>query len=108
MLFLFIFVEMRNNNCLDNIFFNFKEKSANIFSLLITLLLGIFLFLRLSPLLYYLYTFVPCYLLWKILTNIKYLKSFFIKDDDIKSISKNIFIFIFISGLFFLMVSKNN
>lgn len=108
MLFLFIFVEMRNNNCLDNIFFNFKEKSANIFSLIITLLFGIFLFLRLSPLFYYLYTLVPCYLFWKILANIKYLKSFFIKDDNIKSISKNIFIFIFIIGLFFLMVSKSN
>lgn len=106
MLFLFIFVEMRNNNCLNHIFFNFKEKFANIFSVIITLLFGLFLFLRLSPVLYYLYTLVPCYLLWKILTNIKYLKSFFIKDDDIKSISKNIFIFIFIIGLFLLLVSK--
>ena len=107
MTFLFIIVEMRNNNCFNEVFFNFKEKSSNIFCLIISLLLCIFLFLRLSPFIYYLYTLSLCYLLWKNLANFKYLKSFFIKDnDDIKSISKDIFIFIFTIGLFFLMVSK--
>ena len=106
MIYLLIFLEMKNNNELINFFFNCKGKGANIFSGIITLILCIFLFIRLSPFIYYIYTLIPCYLLWRILININYLKSFFIKDNDSQSILKNNVIFILTIGLFILMVSK--
>ena len=96
---------MKYNNELINFFFNCKGKGANIFSGIITLIFCIFLFIRLSPFIYYIYTLIPYYILWRILININYLKSFFIKDNGSQSILKNNVIFILTIGLFLLMVS---
>ena len=46
---------------------------VTIVSIIITLSLCFYLYIRLSPLTYYLYTLFPCYFFWRILSNFKYL-----------------------------------
>ena len=107
MIFIFIFIEMKNDNNLRKFFFfTFEEKSSTIVSGIITLILCIYLSIRLSPFTYYLYTLFPCYFLWRIIANIKYLKPFFIKSNSIKTILKNLFFFIITIFAFLSIVSQ--
>ena len=107
MIYIFIFIEMKNDNNLRKFFFfTCEEKSSTIVSGIITLILCIYLSIRLSPITYYLYTLFPCYFLWRIIANIKYLKPFFIKSNSIKSILKNLFFFIITIFAFLSIVSQ--
>jgi phosphatidylinositol glycan class N len=107
-LYIFTFIEMKNKNCLNKFFFfNIKDNIfVNIFSLLFTLSFCYYLYIRISPIMYYLYTLFPCYFLWRILSNLKYLKSFFIlnKEND-QSTLQNICNFIIAFLLFLSLVS---
>ena len=106
MLFLFVFLEMKNDNNLNKFFcYNSDKNKTNIFSGIITLFLLIYLFLRISPLSYYLYTLFCCYFFWRIISNIEYLQLFFVKTSDVKTFFINLFIFIFVIISFFYMVS---
>lgn len=108
MIYLFIFVEMKNDNTLNKFFcFNSDKSSINIICGLITIGFCIYLFLRLSPVTYYLYTLFCCYFFWKILDNIEYLKKFFIKSSEIQLVIVNIISFIFAILSFYYMVSIN-
>jgi phosphatidylinositol glycan class N len=107
MIYILIFIEMKNDNNLRKFFFfTCEEKISTIVSGIITLILCIYLSLRLSPFTYYLYTLFPCYFLWRIFSNIKYLKIFFIKSNSIKSVLKNIFFFILTIFAFLSIVSQ--
>lgn len=96
-LYIFIFIEMKNGDNLGKLlFYNSKEKPIiTIISGFITSNLYTYLYIRLNPFNYYLYTSFPCYFFWRICANIKYLKSFFIKYDNINSNIKNICYYIF-------------
>ena len=108
MLYLFLFIEMKNDNNLKKLFIYDSEEKLfiTVTSGIITLALCIYLILRLSPFLYYLYTLFPCYFFWRILANIKYIKTFFIKENGLKPILKTIFLYIFIILAFLSIVSK--
>ena len=109
-LYIFIFIEMKNNNNLNKLFFfNYGDNILfTIISGAITLILCVYLYIRLSPFTYYLYTLFPCYFFWRIFVNIKYLKTFFIKYDNIISNLKNISYIIFGFISFLSIVSINN
>ena len=110
-LFIFIFIEMKNNNCLNKLFFfNTEEKLfVTKFFLLYTLALCYYLYIRISPITYYLYTLFPCYFFWRIISNLKYLKSFFILNkENKKSTLQNICNFIIVYLLFLSLVSIYN
>ena len=116
MLYLFIFIEMKNDNNLKKLFIyeSGENLSITIISGIIALILLIYLMLRLSPFLYYLYTLFPCYFFWRILANIKYIKIFFIKENGIKPLIKTIFFYTFIiisfltyNHYFFLNIGYN-
>ena len=109
-LYTFIFIEMKNNNNLNKLFFfNYGDNILfTIISGAITLILCVYLYIRLSPFTYYLYTLFACYFFWRIFVNIKYLKTFFIKYDNIISNIKNIGYIIFGFISFLSIVSINN
>ena len=92
MLYIFIFIEMKNENKLEQFFFYSREENifVTIISLLIFFALFIYLIIRNSPFLYYLYTIFPWYFFWRIFSNIKYLKKFFIKQKGILPFLKTI------------------
>ena len=108
MFYLFIFIEMKNNNNLKYFFIYNSDGNTPILliSIILIIILYIYLFLRLSPFLYYLYTLFPCYFFWRILVNIKYIKTFFIKENEIKYFMKKIFLFALIKIVFLAIVSK--
>jgi len=106
MLYLLIFLEMKNDDCMGKIFFyNCEEKKTTIFFAILTLISGIYLFLRDSPSIYYFYALFPLYFGWRIFSNLEYLKSFFFKYNDCKMISLNLFMLIVAIVLFFTLVS---
>ena len=107
MIYIFIFVEMKNNGNLRKFFFfTCEEIKSTIISGVLTLILCIYLYIRLSPFTYYLYTLFSCYFLWRILSNLKYLKLFFILDKgNKKSTLQNICNFIIAFLLFLSLVS---
>ena len=90
-LYIFIFIEMKKDNKLNKLFFYNREENLflTIISGIITIILCIYLMIRLSPIIYYLYTLFPCYFFWRILVNLQYLKKFFIKESSLKSNLKN-------------------
>ena len=92
MLYLFIFIEMKNENKLEQFFFYNSEENlfVTIISGIVFVVLFIYLLIRLSPFLYYLYTLFPWYFFWRIFSNIKYLKEFFIKQKGILPFLKTI------------------
>lgn len=95
MIYLLIFVKMKNEDLLNKFYFyNSEDQIATIIAVVLLIILFIFLFLRLSPFIYFCYTFFPCYFLWRIMANISFLKSFFIFTDDIKKIVFNFLYFI--------------
>ena len=98
---------MKNDNNLRKFFFYNKQENLpiTIISGIVTLSLCIFLVMRKSPFLYYLYTLFPCYFFWRILANIKYLKIFFIKENGLKPILKTILLYSFIFIAFLSIVS---
>ena len=107
-LFIFTFVEMKNKDCLNKFFFfNCQERLiVTIFFVLYTLSLFYYLYIRLSPITYYLYTLFPCYFFWRILSNLKYLKSFFIlNQEEGKSTIQNICFYIIEFLMFLSLVS---
>ena len=107
-LFIFTFVEMKNKDCLNKFFFfNGQERLiVTIFFVLYTLSLFYYLYIRLSPITYYLYTLFPCYFFWRILSNLKYLKSFFIlNQEEGKSTIQNICFYIIEFLMFLSLVS---
>ena len=108
MLYLFIFIEMKNDNNLTKFFFyNCDEKlSITIISGLITIFLCIYLFIRLSPFMYFVYTLFPCYFFWRIIANIHYLCTFFIKENGIKPVLKTILFYALTVLAFLSIVSK--
>ena len=61
MLYLFIFIEMKNENKLEQFFFYNSEENlfVTIISGIVFVVLFIYLLIRLSPFLYYLYTLFP-------------------------------------------------
>ena len=102
--YLLIFVEMKNNNILNEFFINFKNKKIiTLFSGIITLLFIIYLYLSLSPIIYYFYTLFTCYFSWIIFCNFKYLLSFFKSDNN--SFGKKIIYYILAFLLFLSLVS---
>lgn len=105
MIFLLIFVKMKNEDLLNKFFFyNSDEKIVTvIIAIIIIIGFYLYLFLRLSPFIYFVYTFFPCYFLWRIIANINHLKSFFFFSDDIKKILIN-FGFYIITILTFLSI----
>jgi phosphatidylinositol glycan class N len=110
-LYIFTFIEMKNKNCLNKLFFfNTEEKLfVTKFFLLYTLALCYYLYIRISPITYYLYTLFPCYFFWRIISNLKYLKSFFILNkENKKSTLQNICNFIIVYLLFLSLVSIYN
>ena len=108
-LYLFIFIEMKNSNCLNKFFFwNSKDNICiTIISLLITLILIAYVYIRLGPFTYYLYTIFPCYFFWRILSNINYLKLFVVKENNIYLTIKNISYYIIGFLSFLSLVSIN-
>jgi hypothetical protein len=106
MIYLLIFLEMKNDDCMGKIFFyNCEEKKTTIFFAILTLISCIYLFLRDSPSIYYLYILFPLYFGWRIFSNIEYLKSFFFKYNDCKMIFFNLLMLIVAIALFFTLVS---
>ena len=107
MIYLLIFVKMKNEDLFSKFFFyNSEEKIVTIINVVIIIGLYLYLFLRRSPFLHFMYTLFPCYFLWRIIANISYLKSFFIFTDDIKKILIN-FGFYIITVLAFLSIVSN-
>ena len=106
-LFLFIFIEMKNKDCLNKFYFPNHEENFFItfISILITIALCGYVYIRLGPFTYYLYTIFPCYFFWRILANYKYLKLFFVKDKNFISTIKNLCHFILAFFSFFTLVS---
>jgi len=92
MLYIFIFIEMKNENKLEQFFFYNSEENifVTIISVIILVALLIYLFIRYSPFLYYLYTIFPWYFFWRIFSNIKFLKEFFIKQKSMLPFLKTI------------------
>ena len=92
MLYIFIFIEMKNENKLEQFFFYNSEENifVTIISVIILVALVIYLFIRYSPFLYYLYTIFPWYFFWRIFLNINYLKKFFIKQKSMLHFLKTI------------------
>ena len=86
------FFEMKNENKLEQFFFYNSEENlfVTIISGIVFVVLFIYLLIRLSPFLYYLYTLFPWYFFWRIFSNIKYLKEFFIKQKGILPFLKTI------------------
>ena len=106
MIYLLIFLEMKNDDCMGKIFFyNCEEKKTTIFFAILTLISCIYLFLRDSPSIYYLYILFPLYFGWRIFSNMEYLKSFFFKYNDCKMIFFNLLMLIVAIALFFTLVS---
>ena len=98
---------MKNEDVLNNFFFyNSEEKTITIIFIVILIGLYVYLILRLSPFLHFIYTLFPIYFFWRIFANINYLKSFFIFSDDIKKILINISYYI-ITVLAFLSIVSN-
>ena len=107
MIYLIIFIKMKNEDVLNNFFFyNPEEKTITIVFIVILVVLYTYLVLRLSPILHFLYTLFPVYFLWRITANINFLKSFFIFSDDTKKILINIAFYIFTVLAFFSIVSN--
>ena len=107
-LYLFIFIEMKNKNCLNKFYFFTLDENLCItfFCGLTTISLCIYVYIRIGAFTYYLYTLFPCYFFWRILVNIKFLKSYFFKDNSLHYGIKNLF-FYFLGFLFFLsLVNK--
>lgn len=92
MLYLFVFIEMKNEKKLEQFFFYNNEENIviTIISAIILVVLFVYLLIRLSPFLYYLYTLFPWYFFYRIFSNIKYLKAFFIKEKGILPFLKTI------------------
>ena len=116
-LYIFIFIEMKKDNKLNKLFFYNREENLflTIISGIITIILCIYLMIRLSPIIYYLYTLFPCYFFWRILVNLQYLKKFFIKESSLKSNLKNfigyillIIGFLSIVSLYYFNLNINN
>ena len=106
MIYLLIFVKMKNEDLLNKFFFyNSDEKIVTIIIVVIIIGLYLYLFLRLSPFIYFVYTFFPCYFLWRIMANINHLKSFFFFSDDLKKILINLGFYIFTILAFLSIVS---
>ena len=96
MIYLIIFIKMKNEDVLNKFFFyNQEEKTITIVFIVILVVLYTYLILRLSPILHFVYTLFPCYFLWRISVNINYLKSFFFFSDDIKKILIHFVYYIF-------------
>ena len=92
---LFILVEKKNKNILNVYdFYDLNFIKRTIISVILLLILFVYLYLRLSPLIYYILVFVTCYYLWTIILNIEYLQSFFIMKNDIIFTIKYIFTYI--------------
>ena len=107
MVYLLIFFKMKNEKVLNKFFFyNSKDKIVNIIIIFIIVSLYLFLFLRLRPFIYYIYTLFPCYFLWRIIANIKYLKLFFIFSNDIKKVLINFILYITTVFAFLSIVSN--
>ena len=83
---------MKNENKLEQFFFYNSEENifVTIISVIILVALLIYLFIRYSPFLYYLYTIFPWYFFWRIFSNIKFLKEFFIKQKSMLPFLKTI------------------
>ena len=104
MIYLLIFIEMKNTDNLNKFFlFNYEDKTANTNFGRIALIICMYLYLRNSPFIYYLYSLFPCYFGWRIFTNINYLISFFTLNNEIKC--KNFLMYLAIMVLFFSLVS---
>ena len=107
MVYLLIFFKMKNEKVLNKFFFyNSKDKIVNMIIIFIIVSLYLFLFLRLRPFIYYIYTLFPCYFLWRIIANIKYLKLFFIFSNDIKKVLINFILYITTVFAFLSIVSN--
>ena len=92
---LFILVEKKNKNIFNVYdFYDLNFIKRTIISVILLLILFVYLYLRLSPLIYYILVFVTCYYLWTIILNIEYLQSFFIMKNDIIFTIKYIFTYI--------------
>ena len=86
MCYLFIFVSMNSDPTLESTFIlNKSSFSSFVFTLFITLLLSIYLYLQKCNLKYYLYMLFPCYFGWRVISERKYLFRFL----DITSCSKD-------------------
>ena len=85
---------MKNENKLEQFFFYSREENIFVTILSIIIFVGLFIYLliRYSPFLYYLYTIFPRYFFLRIFSNIKYLKKFFLKQKGILPF------FLFING----------
>lgn len=103
MIYLLIFVKMKNEDLLHKFFFyNSDAKIVTIIIEVIIISLYLYIFLRLSPFIYYVYTFFPCYFLWRIIANINHLNSFFFFSDEPK---KNLINFGFYNITIFAFLS---
>jgi phosphatidylinositol glycan class N len=106
MIYLLIFIEMKNTDNLNKFFlFNYEDKNSNTNFGRIVLIICMYLYLRNSPFIYYLYSLFPCYFGWRIFSNINYLKSFFTLNNEIKFIQKNLLMYLGTMSLFFSLVS---
>jgi hypothetical protein len=106
MIYLLIFIEMKNTDNLNKFFlFNYEDKNSNTNFGRIALIICMYLYLRNSPFIYYLYSLFPCYFGWRIFSNINYLKSFFTSNNEIKC--KNLSMYLATMVLFFSLVSIN-
>ena len=106
MIYLLIFIEMKNTDNLNKFFlFNYEDKTANTNFGRIALIICMYLYLRNSPFIYYLYSLYPCYFGWRIFSNINYLKSFFTLNNEVKC--KNFLKYLAAMVLFFSLVSIN-
>lgn len=106
MLYLLIFLEMKNNDCMGKLFFyNCEEKVTTIIFGILTIISFVYLLLRNSPSIYYFYISFPLYFGWRIFSNLEYLKSFFFKYNDFKMNSLNLIMLIVAIVLFFSLVS---
>jgi len=107
MIYLIIFIKMKNENVLNKFFFYYpKESKVTLFNFCILFILYLYLYLRLSPFMHFIYTLFPCYFFWRITANIKYLKSFFIFTNENKTVLINISYYI-ITLLAFLSIVSN-
>ena len=107
MIYLIIFIQMKNENVLNKFFYYNKEQTIiNTIFMVILICLFIYLILRISPFMYFIYTLFPCYFLWRIVANINYLKAFFFFPDDIKKTLIH-FVYYILTILAFLSVVSN-
>ena len=106
MIYLIIFIQMKNENVLNKFFYYNQEQTIiNIIFLVILICLFTYLILRISPFMHFIYTLFPCYFLWRIFANINYLKSFVFFSDDIKKILIHFVYYIFTILAFLSIVS---